>query len=1087
MRVRDEQMAALRKDITARSLVERLSSGNGRARYDHETSTIHAHDAVGRRKRIRLGNTGFVEEIRTASGRSTRFLHDADGRILGVQESSGQQTAFGYGPDSQLHSIARNGSPFCTIQRNAEDTLCTIAFWDGSTLRSNHSPTRKPLQIKDRVGAASVFNYDNDDFLTEFINARGESTRFEYNAEGRPATTTHVDGRRESALAYDEMGHPIEVAHNGKSTFTASYSARNCPAALTYRDGSEYKFVRDDKNRLVEATGPGAHTKFSYDEQGLPIEETTNGETFRMEYDASGLLTALEYPDKSRVSFVYDEDKRLVGCTDWEGGLTHFAYDGDRAVAVRTPNRITQQVSLHQNGQPERIRLSEDAQGRVLAETHLEYDIQQRLSSRSEFGSERLHYVYDAESQLTGVYVGERWLENYAYDPAGNRAASHRGPVSVESGNRLTRQGADAYEYDARGNVIASTVDGQPWTFEYDLRNQMVAAHGPSGTVRFAYDALGRRISKTTDSRQTRYVWCGEQLTREIITTDQRVLTRDYLYQPSTYKPLAMRLGTDCYFFHTNHAGTPERISNASGKMVWSARYESFGEAHIEVALVENPLRFQGQYYDDETKLHHNRFRYYSPRIGRYLSVDPIGLLGGHNLYTYVGNDPVNRTDPLGLWWEVAVSALAAGAVAAAVVLTAPVSLPVLAVGALAVMSGVVVGLGVHDGITQYQETGHVCVPCLLIGAAKSVGIGLAVVGAMALAPGAAAVIGGAALVVGIGSLAYTLFNWDNMNHDERMDATGGVLGGLVFVAAARAISGVRGLLRGGGAPEEGPVVEDGPHGNSAKDAAKGKVDEPGTTRRGDKMAGAAKNTETDGDPSVATNKDAKAANESGKMTQLMRDRIAAQKQILETNRRLMNEGKTPEQIAKMSDAEMRAELAKDGVSSEVQGMDTAKQLRNTNDRVQRFNDAKPLTEKDWKGMDDEIGNHGEVKAVDNELQKIETAEGRPATPEDLNKILLHNTQVPQEGVPVTDEAMPRCQHCQGITNGVKVTPELSAAEQSMGSRAQEPVSGNKEPPLVPIAPPGGDDDGAGGSGGARNTGGGGEEEGASGVDSLFD
>jgi YwqJ-like deaminase len=251
-------------------------------------------------------------------------------------------------------------------------------------------------------------------------------------------------------------------------------------------------------------------------------------------------------------------------------------------------------------------------------------------------------------------------------------------------------------------------------------------------------------------------------------------------------------------------------------------------------------------------------------------------------------------------------------------------------------------------------------------------------------------------------------------------------------------------------------------------------------------MAGAAKNAETEGDPSVATNKEATAANKNGEMTQLMRDRIATQERILKTNRRLVNEGKTPEQIARMSDAEMRAELAKDGVASEVQGMDTAQQLRNTNQRVQRFNDESPLTEKDWQGMQDEIGNHGEVKAVDAELQKIEAAEGRPATPEDLQKLTLHNTKVPKQGEPVTDEAMPRCQHCQGLLKGVKVTPELAAAEQSMAAGAQEPVSGGKGPPLAPFTPPGENDGGDGGSGGAANSGGGGEE-GASGVDSLFD
>ena len=222
------------------------------------------------------------------------------------------------------------------------------------------------------------------------------------------------------------------------------------------------------------------------------------------------------------------------------------------------------------------------------------------------------------------------------------------------------------------------------------------------------------------------------------------------------------------------------------------------------VALIDNPLRFQWQYYDEETGLHYNRFRYYSPRLGRYWSVDPIGLVAGHNLYSYVGNDPVNRTDPLGLWWEAALSVVAGVAVAALIVATAPVSLPMLAVAAL---SGAVVALGVHDGITQYQNTGHICVQCIIEGALTTVVIGaaIAVVAAVA-APEVAAVVVGVAIAAGIESLADTLINWDNLNHDDRMRATGGVIGGVIFGAAARAYQGLRGLVKGSKAPVEEPA-----------------------------------------------------------------------------------------------------------------------------------------------------------------------------------------------------------------------------------------------------------------------------------------
>jgi RHS repeat-associated protein len=86
---------------------------------------------------------------------------------------------------------------------------------------------------------------------------------------------------------------------------------------------------------------------------------------------------------------------------------------------------------------------------------------------------------------------------------------------------------------------------------------------------------------------------------------------------------------------------------------VWAAKYASFGEAHIEDnSTVTNHLRFAGQYFDGETKLNYNHFRYYDAKFGRYLTLDPIGLVGGVNLFAYVQNNPVNLVDPLGLAWR---------------------------------------------------------------------------------------------------------------------------------------------------------------------------------------------------------------------------------------------------------------------------------------------------------------------------------------------------------------------------------------------------------------------------------------------------
>jgi RHS repeat-associated protein len=89
--------------------------------------------------------------------------------------------------------------------------------------------------------------------------------------------------------------------------------------------------------------------------------------------------------------------------------------------------------------------------------------------------------------------------------------------------------------------------------------------------------------------------------------------------------------------------------------------YDVFGEPMMRDANDQilttsdynNPYMFTGRRYDDETGNYYYRARYYCPEIGRYLQTDPLSYIGGMNLYTYVHNDPVNRTDPRGLYeWE---------------------------------------------------------------------------------------------------------------------------------------------------------------------------------------------------------------------------------------------------------------------------------------------------------------------------------------------------------------------------------------------------------------------------------------------------
>ncbi|PIT13092.1 hypothetical protein BGI32_09600 [Snodgrassella alvi] len=129
-----------------------------------------------------------------------------------------------------------------------------------------------------------------------------------------------------------------------------------------------------------------------------------------------------------------------------------------------------------------------------------------------------------------------------------------------------------------------------------------------------------------------------------------------YIYtDQNSYEPLA-RIDTDgnheqhIRYFHTDLNGCPEELTDANGKILWECSFQLWGKRihEIEHEPIEQNLRYQGQYLDRETGLHYNTFRYYDPDIGRFTQPDPIGLLGGFNLYQYAPNG-LTWVDPLGL------------------------------------------------------------------------------------------------------------------------------------------------------------------------------------------------------------------------------------------------------------------------------------------------------------------------------------------------------------------------------------------------------------------------------------------------------
>jgi RHS repeat-associated protein len=116
-------------------------------------------------------------------------------------------------------------------------------------------------------------------------------------------------------------------------------------------------------------------------------------------------------------------------------------------------------------------------------------------------------------------------------------------------------------------------------------------------------------------------------------------------------EPLEVQIGRGSYYYHADGLGSITELTKSNGSAVNTYTYAAFGgDSPANTETVANPFHFTAREYDPETKLYYYRARYYDPLWGRFLSEDPIEFDGGFNFYTYVGNDPIGSSDPLGLF-----------------------------------------------------------------------------------------------------------------------------------------------------------------------------------------------------------------------------------------------------------------------------------------------------------------------------------------------------------------------------------------------------------------------------------------------------
>ncbi|WP_346429618.1 RHS repeat-associated core domain-containing protein [Pseudomonas bijieensis] len=626
--------------------------------YDAHGQLLARYDPDGGEHRFAWSRLGqLTEEILPDGGRRC-FSYDALGRLLSRKDEHGALTHYRWDAVGRLLQVTLPSGATRTWSYNAYGKVTAERDEQGRLTRYEYADDLHLVSRRlNPDGSELKYRYDSARLLlTEIENESGEKYQLDYTPNGLIRQQVGFDGQR-TTYAYDLNGHLREKTEHGEdgSQWVTRYQ-RDAAGRLrvkTLPDGQAIEYRYDELGRLVHVNdGSNRPLAFEYDAQDRLVGEHQGWGTLRYRYDACGRLNHLRLPDDSQLDYHHAPGGALTAIDLNGSRLTEHRFDGGRE-RQRQQGRLLSDYAYDEQGRLKAQTVWQSQQQQLFWRDYA-YSPRGNLQTLSDNRSRR-RYQYDPLDRLTRIdFSHSEPPEHFCHDPAGNLMMQDRpGPTTLK-GNRLLKEGDRHYDYDAFGNLIRER-RGQALVsaYRYDSQHRLIGVTTVDGReTSYRYDAFGRRISKTVDGLTTEFFWQGDQLVAENSPRHHR----SYVYEPGTFRPLAMLDGEGLnacpFYYHLDHLGTPQELTSYSGQIVWSARYNGYGKLtelkHGGGEQLEQPLRFQGQYFDPESGLHYNRHRYYNPETGRYLTPDPSKLAGGLNGYRYTLN-PTGWVDPLGL------------------------------------------------------------------------------------------------------------------------------------------------------------------------------------------------------------------------------------------------------------------------------------------------------------------------------------------------------------------------------------------------------------------------------------------------------
>ncbi|WP_107312537.1 RHS repeat-associated core domain-containing protein [Burkholderia metallica] len=635
-------------------------------------------DAAGRTVIYRRDGNGHVVAVTDPFGAVTQIEPDLLGRPLIVTLQDGRQERRIWNAAGQLTTSTGLDGQARHWHRDQYGRVVSAVDEEGNVTAHEFDAHGRRIRTVAGNGGIQRLTWDPVERLTSIVDADGVSRSFSYAASGdlQQIVTSAPDGQtRTETFASDALGRMV-----GRDTEHARYR-------YTYVHDGLLGMIHCLPTEAGAAIGVEPDTlRFEYDAAGHLIAEHDMHGALRYVYDDAGRLTAVTLPDGHIVKAERDETGAValmgLGHGDEMHGIAAFRYEAATRQLLRSQGELYLR-SVYAGASLERwfamtvIRTSDNEMLPGSAEFWREfhYSPADNLVQVDDRFNGRTYYDYDRRGCLLRIVSDDIGIEYFTWDAAGNLLETPRTgwQPAVYPDHRLRECRGYRYEYDAWGQVVAKRGGADEQTFTWDADGRLMRVRNRRGEVRYRYDALGRRVSKSVGQPQaggaphpdenaevTRFVWHGARLVQE--TTGENV--RIYLYQPARegvagYAPLACVdrrrrddgtfSGMHVYYYQTDLAGTAVALTDDAGKLVWSGRYKAWGHVVPWTQLatpVRQPLRFAGQYLDDETGLHLNGRRYYDPDAGRYLSPDrsaPAGV----SPYRYVSN-PLSVANPTG-------------------------------------------------------------------------------------------------------------------------------------------------------------------------------------------------------------------------------------------------------------------------------------------------------------------------------------------------------------------------------------------------------------------------------------------------------